>query len=246
MVRVNISIEGLGIVCFNKDAKPKRGEIALLNHEHHSLTLKAETRDGQIIREETLSPDTRITFVNDKPATKYKLNDDEDFDRDNGLANDLYDLRWILDLEGDELHDEELRPAGHRPHLTRIYIPDAFFYTDKLSKRECYKIKPNGDKAPLGWVGEALGATIIAERVTLEISGKPPLTLSDNLEYRVSVKNVREPHTLDPSSDFRMYYHILKDKDGDQFDIQLESVLHFPELICAVARWGETGTIDEL
>jgi hypothetical protein len=250
MIRVNISIEGLGVVCFNEDAKQKRGEIALLHHEHHALTLRVETRDGALVRKEAILPNTRINFVNKEPATVYKLNDDGRFVRKNGFGNDLHDLRWILDLEGNELHNEELQPLGGRPQLTRIYIPDAFFYTEKLSREECNKVLPNTKKEHLGWVGETLGAAIVAEEVMINISGTSPIELKeqspDKLEYRVIIKNVREHFTHAPRSDFGMYYHLLKDDDGEQFDLELISVQHVPELICALARWGETGTIDEL
>ena len=275
MVRVNISIEGLGIICFNKNKG--RGEIALLRHDDHLLNVKVITRNGDLFHDYGEIPMNaeEIHFVNDTPVSRYFLNDDGRFRRRNGFENDLQDIRWILDLESSELNGEEMRPIRHPRHmlLTKMYIPDAYFYTDALTRRECDKMKlmSRPRKTHLGYVGDALGASIVAEKVTLQISGQKDLLLEEGdkiSEYRVIISNLRDSDRLVSESDFPMYYEVLQDDDGDKFSVvlkpekkdsveadeneeklneqKLPTGLRGRNFICNVARWGETGSIEDL
>ena len=140
-----VNVRGLGIACFNP--KENRSETAIIRSGNHKLSinvLKPGFIDGtgkdtlgfepilSLLIDETDDVSIEISGVGNPKIEGYEFFQEGDFDRLEG-DNDENDFRWILNLEGEELHNAALRKneqaaLAEKPPVSRLYISNGLFY----------------------------------------------------------------------------------------------------------------------
>lgn len=181
------------------------------------------------------------------------------FTRPNGSTDEQH-FRWILDIEGPGMHDEklELLPLsvpGVRK-LRRVVIPHATFYTRSLSDYVYARVnakhhaKERGE--PLGRIAQEMGAAIHCEPrsgsgilLTVE-RGRPRfLPWKAGLKYEISLRNMRPDDVPHYSSDFPLYYSVLRDPDGDEYNIaHVVAIRNERDIPRGSVKLQETGDVD--
>ncbi|MBV8859838.1 MAG: hypothetical protein JOZ02_23095 [Acidobacteria bacterium] len=236
-----VRITGLAIVCFNEEQR--RGEVALLRDQHHSLDIKLQRPAFQkggggdhIVYQDIASYHSlpkegvriEIKAAGAGAAEGFEIyRNGEEFDRLD--SPDPQDFRHIVHM--DLLHDgARLRPTGHGPHpLTGLYISGGRFYTNKLDT-ELFFEKVEKDAAghvlrrePFGNVGETVGVALGGEEVVFKITvgGREEshtLRRVEGLPLRVVITNMdHSPNAV--YSDMADYYGYLASPDGRAFDL---------------------------
>jgi hypothetical protein len=233
MATVNVSIEGLGIICFNREG----AEVTFLRHQghgadHHELKLIARGAGCNVNRRD-IAADADIRFVVENPSIREnQLKRNERFHRLSGLAhpNNTDDLNWIINLQSGDFHPTNLRRKRH-PHmpLSKLILPNARFYNDRHFtvndlRRECFLSRRIGEPFDerFGLVGSALGATFSADRVRLFIGSEEVCIMQQNTTYQIGISNIRRTIPGSFLSDFSMYYEVLAPQDGLKFDFHIE------------------------
>lgn len=243
-----INVRGLGIICFNP--QKKRCETAIIRNSDHKLTVnvyKPTFIDGGSMdrlgytsifsREITELEDVsfEISGVGNPKTDGFELFENGDFDRLNG-ENDENDLRWILNLEGEEMHQSSLSKNqqfsfAEKPPVTKLYISNGLFYA----------VMPNDNALPefpffrkndpyrnveedFGYIAETLGINIDSDEVVFKLKiGTVENTLSlpkiEGIPYKIEITNVDEKPEA-PLSDLPICYKFLSPTDGMQFDLK--------------------------
>ncbi|HEX8267289.1 MAG TPA: hypothetical protein VF596_17960 [Pyrinomonadaceae bacterium] len=231
MATVNVSIEGLGIICFN----PGGAEITFLRHQghgadHHELSLIAVGEDCDF-ESGDIPVDADIRFEVQNPSNQQnEYKDNNRFDRLSGLShpNNIDDLNWLVNLSRD-FHPTNLRRKRNpQMPLSKLLLPNARFYTERhftvnQFRRECFLSRRRGEPFDerFGLLGSALGATFSAESVRLLIGEKEVCRMQQDTTYSIRITNIRKGATRF-LSDFRMYYHVLAPQDGLEFDFHIQ------------------------
>ncbi len=225
-----VSLRGLGVACFG----PEGYESGFIPHGTHAYWLEIkESGPGTKIllrARQRVTGDIRIEV--DKPVRRGVFTYERGpFSRPNGSTDDRH-FRWLLDIEGDEMHQAKLtfKPTGSGVlRMQRVIIPHATFYTKTLGSTVYARVdaqNPDQSSGPiLGRVAQDIGAVIECTPETgsgIRILRPPqdpiPLPRVEGLKYEINLYNLRErPH---PHSDFRLYYSVLQDTTGNrQFDL---------------------------
>ncbi|MCD9186276.1 MAG: hypothetical protein LUM44_07570 [Pyrinomonadaceae bacterium] len=243
-----INVRGLGIICFNP--QKKRCETAIIRNSDHKLNVnifKPAFIDGGntdklgytpiFSREITELEDVslEISGVGNPGNDGFDLYENGDFDRLNG-ENDENDLRWILNLEGEEMHRATLSKnqqftIAEKPPVTKLYISNGLFYavmpndndlTDFpfFRKNDPYR----NVEEDFGYIAETLGVNINSDEVVFKLKiGTVENTLSlrkiDGIPYKIEITNVDEKPEA-PLSDLPICYKFLSPTDGMQFDLK--------------------------
>ena len=236
-----VRITGLAIVCFNEEQR--RGEVALVRDDKHTLSVKLQRPVFQeggggdlVVYQDVASYHNlpkegvriEIKSAGAGAAEGYEVyTGGGEFDRLD--SPDPRDFRWIVHM--DSLHGgARLRPTGHGPHpLTGLYISGGRFYTHKLDT-ELFFEKVEKDPAGrelgrevFGNVGETVGVTLGGEEVVFKLSvgGREEshtLRRVEGLPFRIEVKNMDySPNAV--YSDMPDYYGYLASPDGTEFDL---------------------------
>lgn len=234
-----VRFTGLGIVCFNDN--PRRGEIAAIRDNKHTLTIKIQKpvfQEGSetdvIVYQEVATyanlpkEDVQVEIKSSNPVIEgYEIYQSGDFDR-LGSA-DVNDFRWFVNLHS--LHGpSDLAPTAsqHYP-LAKIYIGNGLFYAHKLDRNLFFeKVEKDSTGAAMqrevfGNVAETMGVKIEGDavKVTVRIGGKEEthsLTRIDGLPYRIEIKNI-DYDAKAVYSDLPDYYRFLASPSGKQFDL---------------------------
>jgi len=231
MVTVEITVEGLAILCLDNS----RGEINLLRYDDHNLIIEMEnghgSEDDPVTEWDTQKPAgglpaalTSITFSSTMPRITGTASDQTPINR--LLPPDpsnVQSLRWILDHEGSELHDGPVnRSRRANPKLlglSRLTIPDAYFYTAGVDKDKQYLVrKPSGKVERFGSIGSRIGAVIYADEVTMSVAGLTPIKMgraNENDFYSITIDNLDA--TKRKSSDFDRYYDVIEAEPPQEF-----------------------------
>lgn len=235
-----VRFTGLGIVCFNDEGR--RGEVAILRDDKHTLSLKIQRpvfQEGgndvivyqDIAAYNNLPKDgvsVEITAQGGGAAEGFEIyKSGGDFDRLD--SPDVNDFRWIVHM--DTLHGgTTLLPTGRRQYpLTKLYISGGLFYTNKLDTELFFeKLEKDSDgnvvnREVFGNVGETVGVKLEGEEVvfTINVGGAEEthvLSRVEGLPFRVEIKNM-DYSTDAVYSDMADYYGILASPDGSQFDL---------------------------
>ncbi len=234
-----VRFTGLGIICFNDERR--RGEIAALRDNKHSLSIKIQRpayheggddhiRYQDIVTYEKLpKEDVQIEIkAVGKPAIEgYEIYQSGEFDRLSSA--DVNDFRWVVHMHA--LHDgAALNPtAKGRYPLTKIYIGNGLFYTHKLDTElsfEKVELGANGEpkrREVFGNVAETIGAKIEGDEVrfTIRIGGREEthtLKRVPGLPYRIEIKNMDYSDNA-VYSDMADYYGYLSSPNGNRFDL---------------------------
>ncbi|HKO99577.1 MAG TPA: hypothetical protein VJU86_21540 [Pyrinomonadaceae bacterium] len=269
-----VRFTGLGIICFNKDRQ--RGEIAAIRDNKHTLSIRVQRpafKDGgndviayqDIASYEKLPKDDvqiEIKAVGEPAIKGYEVYQPGDFDRLD--SPDVNDFRWIVDMKA--LHGQVVVTPGSKPYpLTKIYIDNGLFYTQKLETSVLFeKVEKGtngttGNREVFGNVGETIGVQIGGEEVsfTIRIGGKEEthtLRRVDGLPFRIEIKNMDYSDNA-VYSDMADYYGYLSSANGAQFDfarvVEEDSKarggsVNQIEFCHPIGGGGDLGSIDEL
>lgn len=237
MATINISIEGLGILFF--DRKGAGAEIAFLRHERHgddAHELRVHVQGGECnLNERNIPTNADIKLIPVNPTIERNvLNYNENFHRLSGLnyPNNEDDLDWLVDLENTSFHGKnQLRrkrhSGGHGMPISKLFLPPARFYTARHSTVNNVAVeyfllnRRNGTSERFGIIGSALGAEFSASNVQLIIGTEEVCVMNENTNYTIKILNTRRVNTGRFVSDFSMYYHVLSPRDGKEFDFHL-------------------------
>ncbi len=233
-VTATVSVTGLALGCYNRATR--NWEVALLRHPRHVLNIDVKTTtpegetkvtfqvDGQhnifVEAENVIEPETPL-FMPGAP-----------FDRQ-AEGNDPEDLRWLVDLENELNNGDQVvlrRPAFP---VTEMYVSSPVLYADFKAIRDTQLIKMTADNAttPFGKLSETGKADIRCQdggRVLLRIEGplgfNVPLPHVPGTTHQIEIDNSCPDPPLspsgEPSSDFKLYYEVVKDTGGDKFDLK--------------------------
>lgn len=265
---VTVFLEGLMISCFNTDQK--RFESAILRKSDHDFSVRiVKYRNGESVEDrvytdlplEGLRFDFESTSGNEVDGiSRYEPGG---FTRSETGQNDPHDLRWLVDLEGEEFHAEKLRPTGESAStfgmpLNFLTIRNAEFYVSGITGYENERVEMDAennvlDRSPFGRYGFIMGARLNADTVKMQVSGTSlipggELERSEGFTYRIFVTNTRKGG--DEESELPVYYKVLKADDGRHFTLErtaeAEVELYWKTGNCGKILLGRTGTVEDL
>lgn len=241
-----VRVRGLGIACFN-DTK-NRGEVALIRDTRHTLSLRISkpvfveeagmdtVSYDDVITYEAIDPmdvSIEISGVGKSLISGYELFTEGNFDRLNG-ENDENDFRWIVQMESDELHGQDLVKNDalleqNQNQVSRLFIGNALFYTCEVNENFFFeKIKKDAagneiGREDFGFIAETLGAKIEAEyvRFNLKVGFEEhthvfPRVVGSPVKIEITNMDLTPEAVI---SDMPDYYRFLQDESGIKFDL---------------------------
>ena len=151
-------------------------------------------------------------------------------------TGDAEDFRWVADLEGPEFHDRKLK-IKHRSKLKpTIYLSDGVLYTRQKTHETFARVSVDGKASPvaLGKLAYGInaditclggGEVILSNRFGSELPEPGDrcsvrLPHGKHTRYLITLENhCKLPDELE-GTDFRLFYEVIKDPDGKQFDLR--------------------------
>lgn len=237
-----VRARGLGIFCLNKTAG--RGEMAIIRDDRHQLSIRIskpvlidgagresfQYQDFVVYREiDPLNVEMDIAAVSGAVIDGFEVYTPGEFNRLDGDSNDEFDFRWLVNIDGDEMHGKRLSAnvaaaSASRPPVSKLYIGNAVFYARAINEKLFFdRIDAGTDRSPFGNVAEAVAAKIEADavRFTISIGGEKhvhTLPRVPGCPYKITIDNM-DPDEDSPLSDMPDYYRFLADDSGRQFDL---------------------------
>jgi len=157
------------------------------------------------------------------------------FDRLDDIG-DEDDFRWVPDLEGPEFHNRKLRIKRRSILQPTIFLSDGILYTRQKTDERFARISLNGKPSPvpLGKFAHGLSADIMgldggelvlgnrSEGESPERSARCLIRLpqSDYVKYLITIENECLLGDETDGTDFRLFYEVVKDPDGQRFDLR--------------------------
>lgn len=151
-------------------------------------------------------------------------------------TGDEEDFRWVPDLEGPEFHNHKLRikrPAMLKPTLL---ISEGILYTREKTNETFARVSITGKPSAVALGKMAYGLNI---DITCQEGGEivlrnrhddgsresrercsVRLPHSDSIRYRITLENHCQMADESEGTDFRLFYDVLKDREGKQFDLR--------------------------
>ena len=163
-----------------------------------------------------------------------------EFDRKSDTG-DPDDFRWVPDLEGPEFHNVKLSIADRSKLQPTIFLSDGVLYNRQKTEEVFVRTSTREKQTPrLGKLGHGMGADItcgaggvvVLSNCSPDGSLEPGYSLqlpqSDHVKYLITIENLcQAPFESDDGSaiesqgtDFRLFYQVLKDPKGRQFDLR--------------------------
>jgi hypothetical protein len=263
---VTIYLEGLMICCINP--QKQRFEAALLRQSNHDFTLRiAKYKTGEKIEDHTyLNMDLadvslEIEGIGSPKYEGVKTLTAQSFNRQNESLNDEQDIRWFVDLEGEEFHNNKLHPTGeslskHDMPLTPVFIKNAELSVGGITNYTYDKVEIDSagkiiNTEFFGKCGFILAAAINADLVSIKAQG-PVLPFNelhqkDGFTYKIFITNLREDG--DDSSELPVYYKVLQSASGRKFNLEktpAEVEAYFGKTNCAKVFLSKTESIENL
>jgi len=155
------------------------------------------------------------------------------FSRPGGSTDDRH-FRWVLDMEGERMHETKLSlvqlSTPGTPRMLRVFVPHATLYTKTLGSTVYARVNSKNVKEPsvlIGRVAQEIGAAIECRPETgsgvriVFLGGKAPISLPriEGLKYEINFYNLRPNHMTYQGSDFPVYYKVLRDPGGRKFNL---------------------------
>ena len=241
---IYVTLEGMGFACFN--ARRGGAEIAFLRLPRHELRIDITGSNGRKWSSADsggIADDAKIELPNSRALiNKFRLNKRGGFYRKRGIEsdNDPLDLRWLLDLESEEMHGGKAsltkppRDGGSVRALTRMFLPNAHFFAEQVLPIEYMREETNspaGTDKPkdFGFIGDTLGAKIDATSASLKINENDIFRFHEDAKpdevtrFFVNISNVCSPLASPTAtqSDFPKYYEVLSfPNDRRRFDFK--------------------------
>lgn len=262
---VTVFFEGLMICCFNDSEG--RFETAIVRRENHDFSVRiVKYADGNKVEDNEYKniPTQNVKFeINGKGNTevngfsKYQTGT---FDRQDEQTTDPNDIRWLVDLEGEEFYNSKVEPTGeslsvHNMPMQTVFVKNAKFSVTQLTAYNSDKIEDdeNGNELKrefFGKYGYVLSAVINADGAEMNFqgSGIPDMAVNrdDGFTYKVFITNTREGG--DENHELPVYYRIVRHPSGKQFNLERtyenEVELYFKHDNCGKIMLGKTETIE--
>jgi hypothetical protein len=237
-----VRARGLGIFCLNKTAG--RGEMAIIRDDRHQLSIRISKpvfidgagresvryQDFAVYREiDPLNVEMEVAAAGNAVVDGYEIYAPGEFNRLDGDANDEFDFRWLVNIDGDEMHGKRLArsvaaESSARPPVSKLFISNAVFYAGAINQKLFFdRVADGSSRAPFGNVAEAVAAKIEADavRFSIRIGGEKHehiLPRVPGCPYKITIDNM-DPDEDSPLSDMPDYYKFLADESGRQFDL---------------------------
>ena len=262
---VTIYFEGLMICCFN--SAKQRFETALIRRSNHDFSVRLVKYDGDTKVEDNTYleiPSENVRFdiegKGNPEVNGFRKFQAGTFKRLDENLNDPRDLRWLVDIEGEEFYNSKVEPTGeslskYNMPLVPVYVKNAEFFVDKITVDKYEKVEDdeNGNeisKEFFGKCGYLTGARINADSVSMDF-GQTEIPTKDverkeGFHYKVFITNTREGGDEQP--ELPVYYRVIKHSSGRQFNLDTvedaEVELYTRMGNCSKLLLGQTETIE--
>lgn len=151
-------------------------------------------------------------------------------------TGDAEDFRWVADLEGPEFHNRKLKIQHKQKLKPTLFISEGILYAKEKTDEALARISTKGLEAavPLGRFAYGINTDITCEngstlvlrnRFNTESSKNNSccsvrLLQSNSIRYLITIENhCRLDDEID-GTDFRLFYEVVKDPKGNQFDLR--------------------------
>jgi hypothetical protein len=221
---ITLVFRGLFLLAFDEDNK--FCQLGVIEADRHRLKINIKTNAASLPNPSALSfeiPDGDICFGvlgRTNAVDKYEPGP---FLRD--PSHDRRDFRWVLDLEGPELHDRQLTiRAGSLKRS--IFVINGLFYTYYCRS---VRIVAPSSAAKVAFIAEEIGCDIYLygeeeavfrygpdEGHTIKLKREP------DISYEISIENIcpeEEGASPSPVSDFAHYYDVVDVPAAQQFKV---------------------------
>ena len=270
-VTATVFVTGLALGCYNPITQ--NYEVGLMRLGRHLLTIEVikQLEGGDSSRLKFELDDKHRIFIDTENGMLPEnpiYTDGDTFDRTDG-SHDNEDFRWVVDFEKELNNNTEvlLQPPTNREDgkpipITEMYVEKPVLYADpELFVLDNFLLvdKNSGeDPATFGLFTEGIKADLKCQRggaVVLRIDGPQgfevylPHTCGQT--HLIKVDNTCPPtkNNATTSTDFNLYYSIITETNGTQFDVEPE----FPQegeagegAVCNGSFLGVRGTLFPL
>jgi hypothetical protein len=221
-----VIIEGLAIACHNSTTN--KWQVGFLRKDSHFPRIKIFQLDSANNEISTLTTydlaagdKVFITVNNPVAPANWKYETFQLFNRQS--TTNMKDLRWMLDMEGTELHDSSVSWQNGTFGTNYLEIENSIFYTAKVTTDSYQKqrVDQSGTAQPetLGRIGRAIGADLECDSggsivITIQSEKKRIITLAPQtgVRYEIFFDNTCYDGISQPtSSDFQHYYDKIVD-----------------------------------
>jgi len=264
---ITLVFNGLFLIAFEKDRK--FCQLGVIQAERHCLKIKIETQSASLRDAPELSvnlPNEDIHFEVTRRASGVDTYEPGPFQRN--LRHDRRDFRWVLDFEGPELHNHQLKVRDGAIKRS-VFIYNGLFYTldtdEVIISRPKQHVAGTVDSMSLipqfqnGLMCKSLGCDIyLSGQEEFLFKYGPGANYSMRLKkehclsYKISVTNLCEDVEPPPSgsSDFALYYEALDVPEDQRFEVLSAPSIVTPGIMtrddvnpCNPTRMGITKAI---
>jgi hypothetical protein len=243
-----VRVRGIGIFCFNPNKK--QGEMALIRDNRHTLTIRVakpvfnDNSDKDTVNYATVIEYQHIDPINvcieiegvgNSVVDGYEVYKKGEFNRLNPSESDEHDFRWLVNLEGEELHEklltkQESLKNGSRSPVSKLFIKNGLFYARTINKNLFFeKLKKDAnnnviEKNDFGYVAETVAAKIESDFVSfkIRIGAEEHIHIFPRISgspYKIEISNM-DLDQENPISDMPDFYNFLVSSDGQTFDLE--------------------------
>ena len=213
--KFNVKLIFAGICIFGSNLNEAHVAFHRRHRNTHKMKIIVSKKGPRCTDIVTIGDGTRPVNFNkmelgiDGKASDAKFFLGSEFDRKSNKGDEL-DFRWLLDLEGPEFYNKELKPKNNRKFRAKLIVRHGTFYT---YQRTNTTFKAVGGPAPgyLGHIAKVMAANIElqdGESVYLKINGRnvlpDPLTNRD--QHEIYFLNER---VTGSGNDFKMAFDEL-------------------------------------
>ena len=254
---VRITFTGIFAFCINEKGQC---EIGVLKHHEHEATLSI-ARFGESNDPENIAPPAAwksgLQIKTEDPGAHQYIG--TDFDRPSN-AGDPEDFRWILDLEGPDLHDHHLLRRPNQSGMVSLSpilrIDGGTIYTYLKSVSTYSRVSVQNTSNPERFLGKV--ARVIGIDIPCALKGQILLTDGENnqvslantmsdMRYEITVSNTRPNMTaMGSHSDFLLFYELF-DPAIEEFDLVMAAgpnqLFSPPPLLCDGVFLGRTSSL---
>ena len=242
-VTATVSVTGLALGCYNQTTQ--NYEVGLMRVSCHVLTIEVikqlEYGDSSRLKFEIddkhrIFIDTENGILPENPI----YTDGETFDRTDG-SHDNEDFRWVVDFEKELNSNNEVAlktpvdKDGKTFPVTEMYVEKPLLYADQelfvLDNFLLVDKNNEGDPTTFGLFTEGIKADLRCQTggaVVLRIDGPQgfqvhlPHILGQTHLIKVDNTCPEDKDNPAESTDFTLYYSVIEETNGTQFDVQPE------------------------
>jgi hypothetical protein len=220
---ITLVFRGLFLFAFDEDNK--YCQAGVIKADRHCLKINIKTNAASLPNSSELSfeiPDGDIYFEVPGRGSAVGIYKPGVYVRD--TSHDRRDFRWVLDLEGAELHNRPL-PIKAEALKRSIYVCNGLFYN--YDSRRVRIVDP-ASQVRNDVIANVIGCDIHLDEGEEAIFGYGPngshsvkLKKEPDISYEISVENICPEDSAAPSivSDFVHYYDVVDVPQAQQFKV---------------------------